>query len=47
MRAKLLNACSLTASDDGYVTAYEAELVRAIADALECPIPPIVFNVSE
>lgn len=46
MRAKLLNACSLTASDDGYINPYEVELIRAIADTLECPIPPIVFNVS-
>lgn len=46
MRAKLLNACCLTASDDGYITDYEAELIRAIADALECPIPPIIFNIS-
>jgi Zn-dependent protease with chaperone function len=39
LRGKLLNACANVASDDGYITEYEAELVRAIADALECPIP--------
>lgn len=44
LRERLLKACSISASEDGYITAYEAELIRAIADALECPIPVVVFE---
>ena len=40
-KPKLLKACIATIAADGVVTPVEQELVRAIADALDCPMPPI------
>lgn len=42
IKEKVLNACSVCAAMDGVFTIEEAELVRAIADTLGCPIPPIL-----
>ncbi len=39
---RLLQACADTVSADGELTVREAELLRAIADALECPLPPFL-----
>jgi hypothetical protein len=36
----LLNACAATVAADGIITIAEAELIRAIADSLDCPLPP-------
>ncbi len=36
----LLRACLACIENDGKVSLEEAELLRAIADALDCPIPP-------
>ena len=38
----ILNACGKAVVADGMIAAQEAELLRAIADALDCPIPPFV-----
>jgi uncharacterized tellurite resistance protein B-like protein len=38
----LLEACVDVAGADGVIERREAELLRAIADSLECPIPPFV-----
>ena len=38
----ILMACGKTVVADGSVTAREAELLRAIADSLDCPVPPFV-----
>lgn len=38
----LLNALARVVEHDGQVTAAEAELLRAIADSLDCPLPPLV-----
>jgi Zn-dependent protease with chaperone function len=38
----LLFACAETVAADGVIQEQEAELLRAIADALDCPIPPMV-----
>ena len=38
----LLRACLTTISADGSITTDEAELVRAVADSLDCPIPPVI-----
>ena len=35
-------ACAHTVAADGQVLYREAELLRAIADTLDCPIPPFV-----
>lgn len=40
-KPKLLKACIACICADGEVTSTEAELVRAIADTLDCPMPPI------
>jgi len=32
--------CSLLCGADGVIQKHEAELLRAIADTLDCPIPP-------
>jgi Zn-dependent protease with chaperone function len=41
----VLNACAETVACDGTVTADEAELLRAVADALGCPVPPSIEGV--
>ena len=40
-KPKLLKACIKTIAADGIVSVAEAELVRTVADSLDCPIPPI------
>ena len=41
LRRKILNACLLCIGADRRITVGEAELLRAIAEHLDCPIPPI------
>jgi len=38
----VLNACALAIAADGVIQEKEAELLRAIADTLDCPIPPFI-----
>jgi uncharacterized tellurite resistance protein B-like protein len=38
----VLNACAETVAADGVIEESEAELLRAIADTLDCPIPPFL-----
>ncbi len=40
-KPKLLKACIATVAADQQVVAVEEELVRAIADSLDCPMPPL------
>lgn len=42
IKKRVLEACVACIAYDGYVTVREAELIRAVADALECPVPPIL-----
>ncbi len=42
LRADIVAACAATVSSDGVVTVAEGELLRAIADALGCPMPPLL-----
>lgn len=44
LRQKLLQAATAIASSDDYLTAYEGELLRIIADSLDCPVPPIIYE---
>ena len=37
-----LNACAQVVAADGVIQEMEAELLRAIADALDCPMPPFL-----
>jgi uncharacterized tellurite resistance protein B-like protein len=38
----VLSACAATVAADGVVQENEAELLRAVADTLDCPIPPFL-----
>jgi hypothetical protein len=42
IKKRLLNAAVLAVAADGTATVAEAELLRAMASALDCPIPPIL-----
>jgi Zn-dependent protease with chaperone function len=42
VKRNVLLACAQTVAADGQIHCREAELLRAIADALDCPIPPFV-----
>lgn len=41
LKEQLLKACLVSAMTDNKITSRELELVRAIADTLNCPIPPM------
>src|SRR5262249_32678226 len=38
----VLTACAETVAADGVIQENEAELLRAIADTLDCPVPPLL-----
>jgi Zn-dependent protease with chaperone function len=40
VRRRVLEACAMTVAHDGAVQTREAELLRAIAEAIDCPMPP-------
>ena len=42
VQRNILLACGKTVAADNHVTEREAELLRAIADSLDCPMPPFV-----
>jgi Zn-dependent protease with chaperone function len=42
LRQRLLHACAVCVAADAVVQPGEGELLRAIADTLDCPIPPFV-----
>src|SRR4051812_29038206 len=42
IKKNLLAACAQTVAFDGVIRPREAELVRAIADTLDCPVPPFL-----
>jgi len=42
MKRKLLGACAAAIAFDKRVTIQEAELLRAVADSLDCPMPPFL-----
>ncbi len=42
IKKNVLNACAQTVAADGMIQEMEAELLRAIADALDCPMPPFI-----
>ncbi|MEG2914803.1 MAG: peptidase M48, partial [Pseudomonas sp.] len=41
-RPALLNAMTRCVMHDGVITVAEAELFRAVADLLDCPLPPLL-----
>jgi Zn-dependent protease with chaperone function len=44
LKKQVLSGCIAIVSHDGVITVNEAEYVRAIAEALECPIPPVLAS---
>ena len=42
IKKNLLEACAHTVGADGVIQESEAELLRAVADTLDCPMPPFV-----
>jgi Zn-dependent protease with chaperone function len=46
IKQKVLQACARTVAADGVIKTSEAELLRAIADTLDCPIPPFIRGVA-
>jgi len=42
IKKAILGACAETVAADGFIQENEAELLRAIADTLDCPIPPFL-----
>lgn len=45
LKREVLNACAHVVASDQTVHGREAELLRAIADTLDCPIPPFLAGV--
>lgn len=46
IRRRFLHACAHAVAHDGRVYAQEAELLRAVAEAVDCPMPPVVSRQS-
>jgi hypothetical protein len=42
IKKNLIEACIHTVGADGVILEAEAELLRAVADTLDCPMPPFV-----
>jgi Zn-dependent protease with chaperone function len=42
IKKQVLEACLQTVAADGKIRVREAELLRALADALDCPLPPLL-----
>ncbi len=42
IKKTVISACAETVAADGVIQEAEAELLRAIADTLDCPIPPFL-----
>jgi len=45
IKKNLLEACARVVGADGVIQESEAELLRAIADTLDCPMPPLGVSV--
>lgn len=46
-KARVLKACLLAVESDGRLRLEEAELVRMIAAALDCPVPPLIPDAAQ
>jgi hypothetical protein len=46
LKKNVLKACIACISADSLITIDEAEMLRAIADTLDCPIPPFIPKIS-
>ncbi len=43
-KERVLSACAQTIAADGAITISEGELLRTVADALDCPMPPLLAD---
>ena len=46
LKRQLIQAAAATVSADGYLQIQEAELLRAVADSLDCPMPPLAIALN-
>jgi len=46
IKKRVLHACAYAVAADNLIQAEEAELLRAIAETLDCPIPPFIQGVA-
>ncbi len=46
-KRRVLTAFAHAAASDGQLTPTEAELLRAVADTMDCPMPPVPLGVGE
>ena len=46
LKKRVLEACAACIGANGLVTTEEGELLRAVADALDCPMPPLMAEAS-
>ncbi|MHC4516618.1 MAG: M48 family metallopeptidase [Planctomycetota bacterium] len=46
-KRKILTACAHAAASDGQLRPAEAELLRAVADTMDCPMPPVPLGVGK
>ncbi len=46
LKQRVLEACAACIGANGLVTTEEGELLRAVADALDCPMPPLMAEAS-
>lgn len=44
IKKNLLEACTQVVGADGVILETEAELLRAVADTLDCPMPPVITS---
>ena len=42
VKQRVIDACAHAVASDGHVTVAEAELLRAVASAMDVPLPPLV-----
>ena len=47
IKERLVRALAVCAQHDGYVTVEQSEVIRAVADALDCPMPPLLASAPE
>jgi hypothetical protein len=46
LKKRVLEACAACIGANGLVTTEEGELLRAVADALDCPMPPLMAEAN-
>jgi hypothetical protein len=44
LKRAIVLACAEAVCSDGHLTVEEAELLRAVADSLGCPMPPVLAD---